>query len=152
MLQKMKQFEGTKSTWRSWEFHWKAYLIAHDGRYRDFFAAVESSSCEVLNSAMSPAQKELSNQMYFMLAMAMPDDSVGEMILRNCPKGEGAAAWKRLSNEYSPTEPGDVVAQFRRVLTTVFPQGSNIALEISKLDEALSRYCKPLVRPCPRTS
>ncbi len=29
--------------------------------------------------------------MYFLLAMAMPDDSVGEMILRNCPEGEGTS-------------------------------------------------------------
>ncbi len=59
--------------------------------YRDFLAAVGSSSSEVLNSAMSPAQKELSNQMYFMLAMAMPADSVGEVILRNYLEAEGAA-------------------------------------------------------------
>ena len=26
MLQKMKQFEGTQSTWRSWEFHWEGLL------------------------------------------------------------------------------------------------------------------------------
>jgi hypothetical protein len=122
MLQKMKSFDGTRASWRSWEFHWKAYLIAHDGRYRGWFADIEAYKEDVKNTDLNENMLHLSNQMYFMLAMAMPDDSIGELILRNCVEGEGATAWKQLLREYSPTEPGDVVSQFRRV-----PQSSRPA-------------------------
>ena len=90
MLQKMKSFAGTRASWRSWEFHWKAYLIAHDSRYREWFRDVEAYAEDIVNADLTEIMSHLSNPMYFMLAMAMPDDSIGELILRKCVEGEGA--------------------------------------------------------------
>eukprot|EP00959_Pyramimonas_sp_CCMP1952_P262695 5493051-Pyramimonas_sp.AAC.1 len=65
-----------------------------------------------------------------MLVLAMPEDSTGESILSNTPEGEGALAWKKLLNEYSPNEPGNIVGQFRKILGTVFPNDADIVTEI----------------------
>eukprot|EP00959_Pyramimonas_sp_CCMP1952_P389311 8157656-Pyramimonas_sp.AAC.1 len=38
---KVKQFDGQRSSWKTFEFHWKAYLVANDFRFRRMFQAIE---------------------------------------------------------------------------------------------------------------
>ena len=113
MINKAKPFDGSRENWRSWEFHWKAYMVAHDHRYLAFIKATEASTTEVDNAALTSEEQQLSTQLYFMLVMAMPDDSVGELIMRSCPEGQGACAWQRLLTEYNPQERGDLIVSVR---------------------------------------
>eukprot|EP00959_Pyramimonas_sp_CCMP1952_P045022 940565-Pyramimonas_sp.AAC.1 len=64
--------------------------------------------------------EDLSTQLYYRLVLAMPEDSVGESIMRNVLHGEGGQAWIRLKAEYAPNEPGNVVARMRQLMTTQF--------------------------------
>ena len=141
MLQKVKQFDGTRKGWKTWEFQWRAFLMAQDRRFRPLLQRVDGDE-DVMNNTLGPEMEPLSNQLYYMLVLAMPDESPGETILRNAPEGEGAEAWRRLLREYAPTEPGNVVSQFRKVVSTVFPPGADIVVEIGKLDLEISRYEK----------
>jgi len=96
IIGRVKPFDGQRSSWKTWEFHWKAYLVSQDRAYQKFFQGIDADETEMENDLMTEHEKAMSTQLYFMLVMAMPEDSVGEMIMRNAPTGEGAAAWKRL--------------------------------------------------------
>ncbi|CAK0862523.1 unnamed protein product, partial [Prorocentrum cordatum] len=124
-----------------------AYLVANDFRFRRMFQAIEDEPDVAMlvndvGSVNNPDFEPLSSQLYFMLVLAMPEDSTGESILSNTPEGEGALAWKKLLNEYSPNEPGNIVGQFRKILGTVFPKDADIVTEIMKLDKEIARYEK----------
>jgi len=143
MVGKVKQFDGHRGSWKTWEFHWKAWHISQEFRWQRWFQQVETTAPEVMNHVMEDdMQRALSTQLYYALIMAMPEDSVGEMIMRNCPEGEGAVAWKRLLKEYSPNQDGDVVNLFRQLVATKFQKDADITVEIGRLDETITRYQK----------
>ena len=37
LVGRVKPFDGQRSSWKTWEFHWKAYLVSQDKAYQEFF-------------------------------------------------------------------------------------------------------------------
>jgi len=143
LVEKVRPFNGERASWRTWEFMWRSYLVSQNNAYSGFFQKVDTDVDERLNATMAEANDaKLSAQIYYMLIMAMPENSAGELIMRNCPVGEGAVAWKRLLKEYNPAEVGNMVSEFRKLVTTSFATGADIAVEVGKLDDAMNRYQK----------
>ncbi|CAK0844151.1 unnamed protein product [Prorocentrum cordatum] len=137
IMGKVKQFDGTRSSWSTWEFHWRAYML-------------DEKDLEHLDDAKTAAMsvddvdwEDLSTRLYYMLlVLAMPEDSAGETIMRNVLHGEGGQAWVCLKAEYEPNEPGNVVARMRQLMPTRFPTNADVANEIEKLDLEISKYEK----------
>ena len=121
ILHKVQPFDGQRTSWKTFEFQWRAYLIAQD---RDF------------------ENQELSMQLYFALVLVMPRESVGELIARNVKQGEGAVAWRQILGEYAWTEPGNVLAMWSKFGDLRFPQGSDIVVGINKMEKDMTRYQK----------
>ena len=94
------------------------------------------------NVHLAPREEELSTQLYFALVLVMPEDSVGEMIVRNSATGEGADCWRKLQKEYSPNEAGNVLAMWTKLTDTKFDARDDVMVSISKLDEDMTRYQK----------
>ena len=51
-------------------------------------------------------------------------------------------AWRRLLKEYNPSEIGNMVSEFRELVTTVFEKNADITVELGKLGDAMTRYQK----------
>ena len=81
-------------------------------------------------------------QLYFGLVLVMLQESVGELIVRNVNKGEGAVAWRQILGEYASTEPENVLAMWSKLGDLRFPQGSDIVVGINKMEEDMTRYQK----------
>ena len=120
ILHKVKPFDGQRSSWKTFNFQYKAYLIAQDRRYRALLEKCEDAAEEVDNVHLTPSEEELSTQLYFALVLVMPEDSVGEMIVRNSASGEGADCWRKLQKEYNPNEAGNVLAMWTKLTDTKF--------------------------------
>ncbi|CAK0844656.1 unnamed protein product [Prorocentrum cordatum] len=110
---KVKQFDGSGSGWSTWEFHWRAYMDQLD---------------DAKNATMNVDDvdwEDLSTQLYYMLVLAMPEDSAGETNMRN--------------GECAPNQPGNVVARLRQLMSTQFMTNADVANEIEKLDLEISK-------------
>ena len=142
ILHKVKPFDGQRSSWKTFSFQYRAYLIAQDRRYRDLLEKCEDGAQEVDNVTLETPEEELSTQLYYALVLAMPEDSVGELIVRNSPVGEGAECWRKLQKEYSPSEAGNVLAMWTKLTDTKFDAKEDMMVSISKLDEDMARYQK----------
>ncbi|CAK0850454.1 unnamed protein product [Prorocentrum cordatum] len=147
ILHKVKPFDGQRSSWTTFSFQYRAYLIAQDRRYRDLLERCEDGAQEVDNVNLDPQEEELSTQLYYGLVLAMPEDSVGELIVRNSPVGEGAECWRKLQKEYNPSEAGNVLAMWTKLTDTKFDAKEDVMVSISKLDEDMARYQKMAGEP-----
>ena len=118
--------------------------MAQDARFRPFLSKIDQAASEdsIFNVDLTPQKEALSTQLYFMLALAMPDDSVGETVTMNAPEGEGAVTFKRLLVEYGPSQPGSFLSIMHSILGREFPKGCDINAEIGKLDTDVARYEK----------
>eukprot|EP00959_Pyramimonas_sp_CCMP1952_P046177 964286-Pyramimonas_sp.AAC.1 len=67
----------------------------------------------------------------------MPEDSDGEMIVRNSSAGEGAACWRQLAGDA-----GDALATWANLTGAKFEATDDVMVSISKLDEDMARYQK----------
>ncbi|CAK0848098.1 unnamed protein product, partial [Prorocentrum cordatum] len=146
IIGKVKQFDGTRGGWSTWGFHWRAYMVANDQRYREFFDKLDEKNLEHLDDAKNATMsvdgvdwEDLSTQLYYMLVLAMPEDSAGETIMRNVLHSEGGQAWVRLKADFAPNEPGNVVARVRQLMSTQCPTNAGAANEIEKLGLEISK-------------
>ena len=57
-------------------------------------------------------------------------------------QGEGAVAWRQILGEYASAEPGNVLAMWSKLGDLQFPQGSDIVVDINKMEEDMARYQK----------
>eukprot|EP00959_Pyramimonas_sp_CCMP1952_P011101 232531-Pyramimonas_sp.AAC.1 len=71
-------------------------MVANDQRYREFFDKLDEKNLEHLDDAKNATMsvdgvdwEDLSTQLYYMLVLAMPEDSAGETIMRNVLHSEG---------------------------------------------------------------
>ncbi|CAK0829183.1 unnamed protein product [Prorocentrum cordatum] len=147
ILHKVKPFDGHRASWKTFSFQYRAYLIAQDRRYRDLLERCEDGAQEVDNVNLDAQEEELSTQLYYGLVLAMPEDSVGELIVRNSPVGEGAECWRKLQKEYNPSEAGNVLAMWTKLTDTKFDAKEDVMVSISKLDEDMTRYQKMAGEP-----
>ena len=147
ILHKVKPFDGQRSSWKTFSFQYKAYLIAQDRRYRPLLEKCEDGAQDVDNVNLTAQEEELSTQLYFALVLVMPEDTVGEMIVRNSSTGEGAECWRKLQKEYNPNEAGNVLAMWTKLTDTKFEAKDDVMVSISKLDEEIARYQKMAGEP-----
>ena len=63
---------------------------------------------------------------------------MGELIVRNVIQGEGAVAWRQILGEYASSEPGTVLAMWSKLGDLRFPQGSDIVVNINKMEEDMT--------------
>ena len=142
ILHKVQPFDGQRTTWKTFEFQWRAYLIAQDRKYRELLEKIDDPTEDVRNIVLDVENQELSMQLYFALVLVMPRESVGELIVRNVNQGEGAMAWRQILGEYASTEPGNVLAMWSKLGDLRFPQGSDIVVGINRMEEDMTRYQK----------
>eukprot|EP00959_Pyramimonas_sp_CCMP1952_P463370 9484812-Pyramimonas_sp.AAC.1 len=57
IIGKVKQFDGSRAGWSTWEFHWRAYMVANDKRYRDFFEKLDDKTLEQLEDAKNATMR-----------------------------------------------------------------------------------------------
>ena len=110
ILHKVQPFDGHRTSWKTFEFQWRAYLIAQDRKYRELLEKIDELAKDVRNGDLDLENQELSMQLYFALVLVMPRESVRELIVRNVKQGEGAVAWRQMLGEYASTGPGNVLA------------------------------------------
>ena len=72
-------------------------------------------------------------QLYFVLVLVMPRESVRKLIVRNVKQGEGVVAWRQILGEHASTEPGNLLAMWSKLGDLRFPQGSDIVVGINKM-------------------
>ena len=142
ILHKVQPFDGQGTSWKTFEFQWRAFLIAQDRKYRELLDKIDDPTKDVRNGDLDLENQELSMQLNFVLVLVMPRESVGEMIVRNVNQGEGAVAWRQILGEYASTEPENVLAMWSRLGDLRFPQGSDIVVGINKMEEDMTRYQK----------
>ena len=142
ILHKVQPFDGQRTSWKTFEFQWRACLIAQDRKYRELLEKSTTPTKDVRNGDLDLENQELSMQLYFALVLVMPRESVGELIVRNVKQGEGAVAWRQILEEYASTEPGNVLAMLSKLGDLRFPQGSDIVVGINKMEEDMTRYQK----------
>ena len=135
-------FDGQRTTWKTFEFQWRAYLIAKDRKYRELLEKIDDPTEDVRNVDLDVENQELSMQLHFALVLVMPRESVGELIVRNVNQGEGAMAWRQILGEYASTEPGNVLAMWSKLGDLRFPQGSDIVVGINRMEEDMTRCQK----------
>ncbi|CAK0845688.1 unnamed protein product, partial [Prorocentrum cordatum] len=145
----VKQFGCSKSGWSTWEFHWRAFMVANDKRYKEFLEKLDGETLDQLDVAKNATMsvddvdwEDQSTQLYYMLVLAMPADPAGETIMRNVLHGEGGQAWIRLKGEYAPNEPGNAVARLRQLMSAQIAANADVANETEKLDLEISKYGK----------
>ena len=73
-------------------------------RYRPLLEKIEDGAWDVENVHLDAREEELSAQLCFGLVLAMPEDSVFEMMARGSAQGESAECWRKLVEEHSPAE------------------------------------------------
>ena len=112
ILDKVQPFDGHRTSWKTFEFQWRACLIAQDMKYRELLDKIDDPTKDVRNGDLDLENQELSMQLHFALVLVMPRESVGELIVRNVNQGEGAVAWRQILGEYVSTDPGDVLAMW----------------------------------------
>ena len=122
-------------------------MSANNKRFKEFFERIEQADgldgCRSVVAAVDePDFEDLSTQLYYMLILAMPEDSAGETILRNVVSGEGGMASHRLRKEYAPNEPGDVVCKMQKLMNTHFEAGVDLVAAMEKLDLDFNKYEK----------
>ncbi|CAK0804855.1 unnamed protein product, partial [Prorocentrum cordatum] len=110
---KVKQFDGSRRAWSTWEFHWRACTVANYKRCKDLFEELDDKTLGQLDDAKNATMS-----------------------------ADGGQAWTRLKGEYAPHGPGNVVARLRQLMSTQFATNADVANEIEKLDVEISRYEK----------
>ena len=62
---------------KTFEFQWRAYLVALDRKYRELLEKIDDPTKDVRNGDLDLEKQELSVQLYFALVLVMPRESVG---------------------------------------------------------------------------
>ncbi|CAK0855027.1 unnamed protein product [Prorocentrum cordatum] len=132
VLHKAKPFDRQRASWKTFSSQYKAYLIAQDRKYRPLLEKSEYGAQDVDNVNLSAQGEELSTQLYFALVLVMPEDSVGEMIVRNSSSGEGAACWRQLQKEYNPNEAGNARAMWTNLTDAKFEMSGEPVSDLIK--------------------
>ncbi|CAK0831915.1 unnamed protein product [Prorocentrum cordatum] len=139
ILHKVMPFDGQRASWKTFGFQCRTYLIAQGRRYRRLLEKCEDGAQDVDNVNLSAQEEELSTQLYFALALVMPEGSAGEMIVGDSSSGEGAAPLRKPQKEYNPNEAGSVLAMWTKLKGTKFEANDDAMVSISKLDEDMTR-------------
>ena len=137
ILHKVQPFDGQRPSWKTFEFKWRAYLIAQDRKYRELFDKIDDPTKDVRNGDLDLENQELSMQLYFALVLVMPR-KCGRV---DCEKRETrrrCVAWRQILGEYASTEPGNVLAMWSKLGDLRFPQGFGN----NKMEEDMNRYQK----------
>ena len=71
ILHKVQPF-GHRTSWKTFEFQWRAYLIALDRNYRELLEKIDDTTKYVRNGDLDLEKQELSVQLYFALVLVMP--------------------------------------------------------------------------------
>ena len=135
ILHKVQHIDGQRTSWKTFEFHWKACFIAQDRKYREFLDQIDDPTKNVRNGDLDFENQELSLQLYFALVLVMPRKSVEELIVRNVKQEEVSVASRQILGEYASTEPGNVLAMWYKLGDLRFPQGSDIVVGINKMEK-----------------
>ena len=138
ILHKVQPFDQHRTSWKTFKFQWRAYLIAQDSKYRELLEKIDDPTKDVRNGDLNLENQELSMQLYSALVLVMPRESVEELNVRNVNQGEGAVAWRQILGEYASTEPGNVLAMWSKLGDLRFPQGSDIVVGINKMEEDMT--------------
>lgn len=73
----------------TFEFRWRAFLISQDRKYRQFLTNIgQAIPGDVDNVSLGVEDEDLSTELYYLLALAMPTDTVAETMVRNQDEGE----------------------------------------------------------------
>ena len=76
ILHKVQPFDGHRTSWKTFEFQWRAYLIAQDRKYGELLDKNEDPTKDVRNDDLDHKNQELSMQLYFAMVFVMPRESV----------------------------------------------------------------------------
>ena len=49
ILHKVQPFDGQRTSWKTFEFQWRAYLITQDRKYRELLDKIDDSTKDVRN-------------------------------------------------------------------------------------------------------
>ena len=131
ILHKVQQFDGQRTSWKTFEFQWRAHLIAQDRKHRELLDKIDDPTKDVRNGDLDLENQELSVQLYFALVLVMPRERAWGLIVRNVKQGEGAVAWRRILGEYASTEPGNVLAMWSKL--------GDIVVGINKMEEDMNQ-------------
>ena len=67
ILHKVQPFDGQRTTWKTFEFQWRAYFIAQDQKYRELLEKIDNLTEDVRNIDLDVENQELSMQLHFAL-------------------------------------------------------------------------------------
>ena len=120
-------FYGEPNKWRDWAFQLKIYLMAVNSQFTQALERIESSPVMLSNASLSPRSREMSTQMYYVLAMLSKARAQDKLQL--VPQGEGYRAWHQFVSDYDPKVKTRRVGMLMEILTASFTGDLSQALD-----------------------
>ena len=120
-------FYGESNKWRDWAFQLKIYLMAVNSQFTQALERIEPSPVVMSNANLSPRSREMSTQMYYVLAMLSKARAQDK--LRLVPQGEGFRAWHQFVSDYDPKVKTRRVGMLMEILTASFTGDLSQALD-----------------------
>ena len=123
LIGRPKSFSGQPEEWQSWSIVMRAYAGAISARLLEMMQLVEAQRPEeMVESAMESVEdKQMDNQLYFILAMLLEGRAQDKVGLVGA--GQGLLLWKKLTHEYESKALARQAGLLQSILNFRFVEG-----------------------------
>ena len=139
ILGKPEKFDGKDEHWRMWSFVFKAYCGVVSKKLKDLMDEAVGSATPVPNTLIrDDADKGLSTQLYYMLALCTSDVALARV--ENAAEGDGLELWRGFCSYYEPKVASRYAGMLNKLLQFDFGSDREILDRIEVWEKDIKRY------------
>ena len=139
LVGKPANFEGAEAKWPEWAFQMRAYIVLSELFSRDTLDEFENRRGPVDATEWEEARRRKNETLYYLLCMVCK--GTAQVLIRRCPVGHGAEAWRCLVRRYENRDAMSSMSVFQAILS--FDFGTSIDAVMGRLMEyetLINRY------------
>ena len=134
-------FPGDMAKWPAWSFKMENFVasVYQEGRNALHWAATqEDPILQAEVDAIIENASEISEGLYSALAQLTEQEALD--IVKNCPRGNGLEAWRRLTRRFDPQTVGRKRALLGKILAPGVSKMSDLSASIEQWEERVRQY------------
>ena len=135
-LGKPDKFSGEPAAFEDWSFVLEAYMCCVNRGFQTLFERIRYSDVPVLQASLSPAEAELSTQLFYTLVMLLQGRALD--IAQNTDLGNGLEVYRKLVSEYRPRLASRFVGTLTQLMSHKFT--ASLEAEIPFFEKLVRRY------------
>ena len=138
LLGKPSNYAGDEASWKRWSFVMLSFSAAVSPELRALMEKARTTAEDMRHVHLTLSEQLSSRQLYNMLSLSTSGEA--QRRLQNVPEGEGAEAWKAVSEHCEPKTATRYVGMLRQILFENFGELTQLIDRIEQFRHLVRKY------------